>query len=84
MPAVTIRNLPEEVHRALKARAADHGRSTEAEIRDILEASVLPSKRVRLGSVLSALGQNAGLTNADFDALGQDRDKAPAEPPSFE
>jgi plasmid stability protein len=30
MPAVTIRNLPDETHRALKARAARHGRSTEA------------------------------------------------------
>lgn len=36
MPAVTIRNLPEATHRALKARAAKHGRSTEAEIRDII------------------------------------------------
>ena len=33
MPAVTIRNLSEETHRALKLRAAHHGRSTEAEIR---------------------------------------------------
>ena len=33
MPAVTIRNLSEETHRALKVRAAQHSRSTEAEIR---------------------------------------------------
>jgi len=31
MAAVTIRNLPEATHRALKVRAAQHGRSTEAE-----------------------------------------------------
>lgn len=42
MPVVTIRNLPEETHRALKQRAASHGRSTEAEIRDILEQAVNP------------------------------------------
>ena len=42
MAAVTIRNLSDEAHRALKARAAQHNRSTEAEIRAILEAAVLP------------------------------------------
>jgi len=36
MPAITVRNLSEETHRALKVRAAQHGRSTEAEIREIL------------------------------------------------
>jgi hypothetical protein len=29
MAAVTVRNLPEEARRALKVRAARHGRSTE-------------------------------------------------------
>ena len=38
MANVTVRNLPDAVHRALRARAATHGRSTEAEIRYILEA----------------------------------------------
>ena len=41
MSVVTVRNLPEETHRALKLRAAQHGRSTEAEIREILEGAVL-------------------------------------------
>lgn len=31
MVAVTIQNLSDETHRALGARAAYHGRSTEAE-----------------------------------------------------
>lgn len=39
---ITVRNLPDEVHRALRIRAARHGRSTEAEVRDILEQAVLP------------------------------------------
>ena len=39
MAVVTVRNLPDAVHRALRVRAAHHGRSTEAEIRDILEAA---------------------------------------------
>ena len=45
MAAVTIRNLSEEAHRALKIRAARHNRSTEAEMRAILEAA--PSRRAR-------------------------------------
>ena len=31
MSSVTVRNLPDEVHRALRIHAARHGRSTEAE-----------------------------------------------------
>lgn len=84
MPAVTIRNLSDETHRALKLRAAGHGRSTEAEMRDILEAAVRPAQRLRLGSALSALSRDAGLSNADFDALERARDTTPATPVSFE
>lgn len=84
MPAVTIRNLSEEAHRALKVRAAHHGRSTEAEMRDILEATVRPANRIRMGAALSALSRDAGLTNADFEALDQSRERTPATPMSFE
>ena len=84
MSAVTIRNLSEETHRALKLRAAQNGRSTEAEIRQILEAAVRPPERLRIGSALSALSREAGLTNADFEALERNRDRTPAEPMSFE
>lgn len=84
MPAVTIRNLSEETHRALKVRAAHHGQSTEAEMRAILEAAVRPSNRVRLGSAMSALSRNAGLTNADFEDIRKARDTKPAAPMTFE
>lgn len=84
MPAVTIRNLSDKAHRALKIRAAHHGRSAEAEMRAILEAAVRPAQRLRIGSALSALSREAGLTNADFEALGQARDRAPATPMSLE
>lgn len=53
MPAVTIRNLPEATHRALKVRAAHHGRSTEAEMREILETAVRAQGRLLIGSLLS-------------------------------
>lgn len=84
MPAVTIRNLSEETHRALRVRAAHHGRSTEAEIRDILDAAVRPVNRVKLGSLLMSMGREAGTTDADVDAFGQLRDQTPVEPVNFE
>jgi plasmid stability protein len=49
-------------------RAAHHGRSTEAEIRHIIEAAVRPTERVKLGSLLATIG----------------RDESPAEPMIFE
>lgn len=58
MTAITVRNLPEETHRALKLRAARHGRSTEAEIREILRNAVRP--RIGLGSALRAVGLELG------------------------
>ncbi|MBY5819174.1 FitA-like ribbon-helix-helix domain-containing protein [Rhizobium leguminosarum] len=84
MAAVTIRNLSEETHRALRVRAAHHGRSTEAEIRDILETVVRPAERVMLGSLLASIGREAGLSNDDVDNLQLVRDKTAAEPMSFE
>jgi plasmid stability protein len=79
MPAVTIRNLPEETHRALKVRAAQHGRSTEAEIRDILVQAAQPPGRVKLGALLTQIGQDVG----GFD-LTIERDQTPSPPVRFE
>ena len=84
MAAVTIRNLPEETHRALKVRAAQHNRSAEAEMRAILEAAVRPEGRLRLGTALSEIGQKHGVTKADVEALEQVRDTRPAAPIRFE
>lgn len=88
MAAVTIRNLSEEVHRALKVRAAQHNRSTEAEMRAILEAAVRPEGRLQLGTALSEASRKMGLSNADIEALEQTleeiRDRRPAEPMTFE
>jgi plasmid stability protein len=84
MAAVTIRNLSEETHRALKIRAAQHNRSTEAEIRAILEQAVRPEGRLQLGTALAEMSRKIGVTNADVNALGEDlgeaHDGTPAEP----
>ena len=77
MSAITVRNLPEATHRALKIRAAQHGRSTEAEIRDILEAAVRP--RLALGSALAAIGIELGGIE-----LAIPRDPTPVQAPRFE
>lgn len=61
MASITVRNLPDEVHRALRVRAARNGRSTEAEIREILELAVRPKERLKLGSALAALGDKYSL-----------------------
>jgi plasmid stability protein len=79
MSVVTVRNVPEETHRALKLRAAQHGRSTEAEIREILEEAVRPATRVKIGSELAAFGQRFG--GIDLDLA---REQAPIEPARFE
>ena len=49
MPAITIRNLPEEIHHSLKALAASHGQSAEAEVRAILAAAEKPAHRLKMG-----------------------------------
>jgi plasmid stability protein len=75
MPAVTIRNLPVATHRALKVRAAKNGRSTEAEVRAILESAVRPATRVRLGSALAELGRKYGGVD-----LSVEREQTPTPP----
>jgi antitoxin FitA len=84
MASITVRNVPGEVHRALRVLVAQHGRSAEAEVRDILERAVKPAKRVRLGDALAALGRKIGLTDEDIAAIDQTRDRSPAKPMKFE
>ena len=86
MVVLTVRNLPDEVHRALRLRATQHGRSTEAEVRAILESVVKPPERMKLGTLLQEMSRRAGLTNEDVDELNRNmaRDRTPHEPISFE
>ena len=75
MPAVVVRNISAETHRALRVRARQHGRSTEAEIRAILDVAVRPTSRIRLGSALAALAKPFGGLELEIK-----RDKTPARP----
>lgn len=80
MPMLTIRNVSDEVHLALRAQAAAHGRSTEAEIRIILANAVRPASRLRLGDALAQAARQAGHSNADVEAMNAVRETAPAQP----
>jgi plasmid stability protein len=84
MAMLTVRDLPDDVHRVLRVRAAQHGRSTEAEVHEILAIAVKPETRLRLGDALAALGRRIGLTNEDFEVLNRAKDKTSAEPLRFE
>ena len=84
MAMLTVRNISDEVHRALRVRAARHGHSMESEVRSILESAVSPQGRVKLGSMLAAMGRQAKLTDKEFAVFDQARDKTPARPLSFE
>jgi antitoxin FitA len=79
MAMLTVRNLPDEVHRALRVRAATHGRSTEAEVRAILEQAVRPTGRIELGSLLAEIGREAALSDLDI-AVFTERDRTTAQP----
>jgi plasmid stability protein len=84
MAMLTVRNIPDEVHRALRVRAAQHGRSMEAEVRDILAAAISPEGRLKLGTLLADIGRQARLTDEEFALFEDVRDKSPARTTSFE
>jgi len=86
MGSVIVRNLPEETHRALKNRAAKRRRSLEAELRQIIENAVRPSKRLKLGTELAKIGKEIGMSEAESVIFQENikRDKTPVEPMKFD
>jgi plasmid stability protein len=77
MVTVTICNLSDVTHRALKMRAARNHRSLEAEIREILNDAVFPARPVKgtkpsrselkLGTELAKLGRRFGGIDLKID-----------------
>ena len=71
MPALHVRNVPEETIALLKQRAARHGRSLEAELREVLAtAASAPPARADLGwegriALSDAPAPDHGWTRAD-------------------
>lgn len=79
MAQFVVRQIPDEVHRALKAQAAAHGRSAEAELREIIARAVLPESRPRAGDLMRSIWDGT-----DKDDLSIERDRTPAEAACFE
>jgi len=71
MATLTIRGLDEEIHARLRIRAAQHGRSMEAEVRAILAECLAPhAPDFGLGSRIHA--RFAGLGGVDLDLPARD------------
>ncbi|MBL8271594.1 FitA-like ribbon-helix-helix domain-containing protein [Steroidobacter sp.] len=66
-----VRNLPEELVKALKQRAAKHNRSAEQEHREILRAALHGPQRRHLADVLASI-PNVG-NDEDFTRQQTDR-----------
>jgi plasmid stability protein len=75
MAAMTVRNIPDEMHEALKRRAKKHGRSAEAEVREILREALAPSEKLKLGTELTKLGRKLAEAGLEFEPV---RDMTPA------
>ena len=84
MPAITIRNIPYDIHQGLKALAARHGRSAEAEVRELIASAVKPEGGQGLGSTLAAIWAPLALTGEELAGLAGGRPRAAAEPMSFD
>lgn len=81
MASITIRNLDEGLKRRLRLRAARHGHSMEAEVRDILRTTLgqEPAPPQGLGSAIHALFEPLGGVNLELPPREPIR-----EPPSFD
>lgn len=66
MADISIRNLDDAVRERLRLRAAQHGRSMEAEIRVILEDAVRAGRGESLIERLVAAATSAGGTELDI------------------
>lgn len=73
--AITIRKLPDEAKQKLRLRAAAHGRSMEAEARDILVAALNQPASVDLTWIeqLVELGREAGGVELPIEPRGPAR-----------
>lgn len=61
MATLTIRQLDERTHARLRGRAAEHGRSVEAEVRAILDAAVSLPERNLLVALHESMAEAGGI-----------------------
>jgi plasmid stability protein len=67
--AICSRPFVTDGHTEKPPRSAQHGRSIEAEVPEVLLTVVTSDNRVLVGDALAAIGREIGLTNEDFVAL---------------
>lgn len=83
MARLNIRNLPDEVHRSLRVRAARAGKSMEAEAREILTAAVLadstPDTPASLQDFVHDLYKGQLPTNVVEKLIAERREEAATE-----
>lgn len=60
MATLSVRNLPDEIHRKLRVRAAHNERSIEAEVREILTQTLTAPAGEGIGTVLQRFGRKHG------------------------
>lgn len=73
MANLTVRRLDDEVHRLLRLRAAEHGRSVESEVRAILSDAVQPKVGGRGASVVARLAGRGDVPMSTDDILALTR-----------
>ncbi len=66
MSVLTVRNLDDELKTRLRVRAAQNGRSMEAEAREILRESLAPRKAGDLGERIHARLAGLGLDEIEL------------------
>jgi plasmid stability protein len=72
---MTVRNLPEDLHRRIRLYAAQHGLSAEAAVRRLLDEATRPAER--LGDVVTAYARARAV---DFPDTPRDRTRvSPAD-----
>lgn len=78
MGQLTVRNVDARVIQALKQRAAGHGRSVEAEHREILHNALLDDEKTKSSFVERATSLRARLRSSvdSTDVIRSDRDRA--------
>lgn len=85
MAQLVVRNLDDDLKARLQRRAARHGRSMEAEVRDILRDAVKREDQPsgRLGTEMAALFEGIGLDDPEIKAI-EALWRQPFVPVSFE
>lgn len=77
MPELTVRNVSAEIVRTLKQRAATHGRSAEAEHREILREVLLAGDEDFATRAKALRGRlRSTVDSAEFVRTDRDRDTA--------